>query len=79
MGAVRADLILLNSGLNVSIFVSDSGLKDEVRRHVNEVREALAPLFQNVTVQVSVSPRKIDRFESEEWRPGGQRQVDVRV
>lgn len=79
MGAVRADLILLNSGLNVSIFVSDSGLKDEVRRHVNEVREALAPFFQNVTVQVSVSPRKIDRFESEEWRPGGQRQVDVRV
>jgi hypothetical protein len=79
MGAVRADLILLNAGLNVSIFVSDAGMKDEVRRHVNELREALAPFFQNVAVQVSVSPRKIDRFESEEWRPGGESQVDLRV
>jgi hypothetical protein len=43
------------------------------------VREALAPFFQNVAVQVSVSPRKIDRFETEEWRAGGESQVDVRV
>jgi hypothetical protein len=26
-----------------------------------------------------VSPRKIERFASEDWRPAGETQVDVRV
>jgi hypothetical protein len=79
MGAVRADLTLLNAGLNVSIFVSDSGLRDHVNRHAPEVRDALAPYFDHVAVQVSVSPRKIERFASEDWRPAGETQVDVRA
>ena len=79
MGAVRADLTLLNAGLNVSIFVSDSGLREHVNRHAPEVNDALAPFFEHVAVQVSVSPRKIERFASEDWRPAGETQVDVRV
>ena len=79
MGAVRADLTLLSAGLNLSIFVSDAGLRDLVNRHAPEVRDALAPFFEHVTVQVSVSPRKIDRFASEDWLPAGKTQVDVRV
>ena len=79
MGAVRADLTLLNAGLNVSIFVSDSGLREHVNRHAPEVHDALAPFFEHVAVQVSVSPRKIERFASEDWRPAGETQVDVRV
>ena len=79
MGAVRADLTLLSAGLNLSIFVSDAGLRDLVNRHAPEVRDALAPFFEHVTVQVSVSPRKIDRFASEDWLPAGETQVDVRV
>lgn len=79
MGAVRADLILLSAGLNLSIFVSTPELRDLVNRHAPEVREALAPFFEHVAVQVSVSPRKIDRFASEDWRPAGETQVDVRV
>jgi len=79
IGAVRADLTLLNAVLNVSIFVSDSGLRDLVDRHTLEVRDALAPFFEHVAVQVSVSRRKIERFVSEDWRPAGETEVDVRV
>jgi hypothetical protein len=79
MGAVRADLTLLNASLTISIFVSDSGLRDLVSRHTPEVHEALAPFFEHVAVQVSVSSRKIARFASEDWLPAGETQVDVRV
>ena len=79
IGAVRADLTLLEAGLNVSIFVSKPELRDLVNRHASEVRDALAPFFDHVAFQVSVSSRKIDRFSSEDWRPAGQSQVDVRV
>lgn len=79
IGAVRADLTLLKAGLNVSIFVSKPELRDLVNRHASEVRDALAPFFDHVAFQVSVSSRKIDRFSSEDWRPAGQSQVDVRV
>jgi len=79
IGAVRADLTLLEAGLNVSIFVSKPEMRDLVNRHASEVRDALAPFFDHVAFQVSVSSRKIDRFASEDWRPAGQSQVDVRV
>jgi hypothetical protein len=79
MGTVRADLTLLSASLNISIFVSDSGLRDLVGRHAAEVCETLAPFFKQVAVQVSVSSRKIARFASEDWLPAGGTRVDVRV
>lgn len=79
MGTVRADLTLLSGSLKISIFVSDSGRRDLVARHASEVREALAPFFEQVAVQVSVSPRKIARFASEDWLPAGETRVNVRV
>ncbi len=79
MGAVRADLTLKKNRLNVAVFVSSSGMKDLVNRHAPEMHETLAPFFEQVTVQVSVSSRKIAGFVSEDWRPTGETQVDVRV
>jgi hypothetical protein len=79
MGAVRADLTLLGASLNISLFVSNSGLRDLVSRHAPDVREALAPFFEHVALQVSVSSRKIARFASEDWLPAGESLVDVRV
>ena len=79
MGAVRADLTLLSASLNISIFVSNSGLRDLVSRHAPDVREALAPFFQHVALQVLVSSRKIARFASEDWLPAGESLVDVRI
>jgi hypothetical protein len=79
MGAVRADLALLGSGLTVAVFVSNAGLRDLVNRHACEVRDALAPFFKNVIFKVSVSARKINRFVTEDWRPANETQVDVRI
>jgi hypothetical protein len=79
MGAVRTDLALLDARLDISVFVSSAALRDWVARHACEVRAALAPFFDHVAVQVSVSPRKIARFVSEDWRPGRDTLVDVRV
>lgn len=79
MGAVRADLVLLGSSLNVAVFVSTIGVRDLVNRHASEIREALASIFEHVAFQVSVSSRKIARFMTEDWRTVGESQVDVRV
>jgi hypothetical protein len=79
MGPVRADLTLLGTRLNVTVFVSNTGLRDRVSRHASEVRGALSPLFEHVAFQVAVSARKIARFETEEWRSAGATQVDVRI
>ncbi len=79
MGAVRADLTLQSHRLNVTIFVSDPGMRNLVHRHASEVHEALAPYFEHVTFQVSVSSRKIAGFVSEDWRSAGETQVDVRI
>jgi hypothetical protein len=79
LGAVRADLTLVGRRLNVAVFVSEAGMRDLVNRHAPEVCDALTPLFEQVTFQVSVSSRKLTGFVSEDWRPAGETQVDVRV
>lgn len=77
MGAVRADLNLQSARLRVAVFVGNNGLRDRIQRHAAELREALAPFFEHVAFQVSVSARRIARFASEDWRPAGETQVDV--
>jgi hypothetical protein len=79
LGAVRADLLMLQRSLNVAVFVSDSATRERVERHVSEVQRALALFFETVGVQVSVSGARIARFATEEYRPVGEGQVDVRV
>jgi hypothetical protein len=46
---------------------------------VPEVHGLLAEWFDSVRVQVKTSPRKIDRFLAEDWRPAGESLVDVRA
>ncbi|MFO7708960.1 MAG: hypothetical protein R6V84_12370 [Desulfobacterales bacterium] len=79
LGAVRADLLLLQRSLSVAVFVSDPLAREWVERHLNEVRGALALFFDNVGVQVAVSKARIDRFATEDDRPAGEGRVDVRV
>lgn len=79
MGAVRADLTLAGGRLAVAVFVSRADLRERVDRHASELCDALAPFFEQVAFQVSVSNRKIARFASEELRPGNETRVDVRV
>ena len=79
VGPVRADLFLLGRSLNISIFVSSAELQNVFARHAPDMRAALAEWFDPVGVQVKVSPRTIERFVSEDWRPAGESLVDVRI
>ncbi|MCU0558866.1 MAG: hypothetical protein MUD16_01555 [Desulfobacterales bacterium] len=79
IGPVRADLLLLQRSLTVGVYVSDASARDWVEQHVGELRGALAPFFENVGVQVSVSQARIERFAAEEYRAAGEGQVDVRI
>lgn len=79
MGTVRCDLTLRSARLSVAVFVANTGLRDMVQRHASEVCEALAPFFDHVAFQVSVSDRKIASFVLEDRRSTGETQVDVIV
>jgi hypothetical protein len=77
VGSIRADLFLLGQSLSISIFVSSAELQNVFARHASEVRDALAEWFDAVSVQVKTSPRTIERFIAEDWRPVGESLVDV--
>lgn len=79
LGAVRADLLLIERRLSVAVFVSDPGTKDAIDRHGAALREALAGLFEEVAFRVSVSRERIARFALEQGHPGGEGKVDLRV
>jgi hypothetical protein len=79
MGTVRCDLTLQSARLSIAVFVANTGLRDMVQRHAPEVCEALAPFFDHVAFQVSVSERKIASFVKEDRRSSGGTQVDVIV
>jgi hypothetical protein len=79
MGTVRCDLTLRSARLRVAVFVANTGLRDMVQRHASEVGEALAPFFDHVAFQVSVSDRNIASFVEEDRRWTGETQVDVIV
>jgi hypothetical protein len=79
IGSVRSDFFLLGRSLSISIFVASDELQNVFAGYVPEVHGLLAEWFDSVRVQVKTSPRKIDRFLAEDWRPAGESLVDVRA
>jgi hypothetical protein len=79
LGSVRSDLYLLGQSLSIFIFVASDELQNVFTQYASELRDALAAGFDSVRVQVKTSPRKIERFLTEDWRPAGESLVDVRV
>jgi hypothetical protein len=79
LGAVRADLVLLDRRLDVAVFVTDPDIREFIARHSTAVTEALAGFFDAVGFHVSVAEERISRFALEEPRPGGEGRVDLRI
>ena len=79
LGEVRADLLLVQRRLNLSVFVADPLAREWIERQVHDLQRALGMFFESVGVQVSVSEARIARFATEELRPVGEGQVDLRI
>ena len=66
LGAVRADLALFAEQLHLHFFVGSDTVKTEFLKEMHGLETALAPRFQSLRIDISVSREKISRFNQED-------------
>ena len=79
LGDLRTDFNLLDKDLTVTFFIKDQPVKDVFQQHVWELQELLAPLFDQFSMRVLVSEKKIKNFDREYTQTSGDRRVDLRI
>jgi len=79
LGDLRTDFNLLDKDLTVTFFVKDQPVKAVFQQHVWELQELLAPLFDQFSMRVLVSEKKIKDFDREYTQTSGDRRVDLRI
>ena len=79
LGPTRIDLFMLERSLSLTFFVTSRTAQETVEAHAGDLKPALETLFDNVSVSVCVSERKIADFEYEDQLPAGGRRLDVRA
>lgn len=67
LGGVRFDFYYLPQVLRLTIFVMDRKAQDEFLKFADELRERLSQYIETVHLDVLVSRKSIDHFESEDW------------
>lgn len=66
IGEIRSDFFNIKKDLTITFYVRDSNVKDFMDDNVEELEQALQPVFENVSVQTVVSREKAAAFEPEE-------------
>lgn len=79
IGQIRTDFFLIEKNLDISFFVSEGNIKKCLDDHLEGLRESLNDNFNNLTVRVVVSEKKIDEFEFEDLIPLSSGLIDVKV
>ena len=79
IGQIRTDLFLVEKNLDISFFVSEDNIKKCFDDHLEGLRESLNDRFNNLSVRVVVSEKKIDEFEFEGLIPLGSGLIDVKA
>ena len=79
LGDLRTDFNLLEKDLALTFFVKDQTAKDVFQQHVWELQELLAQLFDQFSMRVMVSEKKIKDFDREYVQTSGDRRVDLRI
>lgn len=79
IGQIRTDFFLIEKNLDISFFVSEGNIKKCLDDHLEGLRESLNDHFNNLTVRVVVSEKKIDEFEFEDLIPLSSGLIDVKV
>ena len=79
IGQIRTDLFLVEKNLDISFFVSEDSIMKCFDDHLEGLRESLNDRFNNLSVRVVVSEKKIDEFEFEGLIPLGSGLIDVKA
>jgi len=79
LGPTRIDLFMLKRSLSLTFFVTSKTAQETVEASAGDLKPALETLFDNVSVSVCVSEKKIADFEYEDQLPAGGRRLDVRA
>lgn len=78
-GQIRADFFLKDNRLAVDFFVSEFRIKKHLDEHLDDLKEVLGNLFENVSVNVVVSEKEISEFEFEDLVPLSTGLIDLKV
>jgi len=80
---VRIDfyLVTIENNLNVTFFVKNHKIKQEIQSHLAEIEENLKGRFQGLVLDIIVSARKIAQFDSENLDAGitDKKMLDVKA
>lgn len=66
LGDVRTDFHLVRKSLNITFFVKNHDAVEEMESGINDVKNALAGMFEYLVLKVIVSERKISEFDTED-------------
>jgi hypothetical protein len=77
LGAIRADFLLIENDLSVTVYVQTPSLKDLVERSADEIRSSLGQGVDHLNFKVLVSASKIESFGRPQGTRTGNGRVDV--
>jgi len=79
IGQIRTDFMLNGRSLTVDFSVSEFPIKEYVDDHIDGLKSVLGDIFENVSVNVALSERKISEFEFEDLTPLSTGLIDLKV
>lgn len=79
LGPIRSDLVMLQKDLAVTFYVRDAKIKTLVEEQAEAVRIALKGVFENITLAVRVSEKKIKAFDAPVLPTEHEYKVDLRI
>ena len=66
IGDIRADLSLMDRDLRITLFVNDHTIKTYIDDHSDDIKNRLADRFNHLMLEVVLSEKKIEEFETEQ-------------
>ena len=79
LGAVRADLSMVDRTLRIGFSVRDPDVQHVFEEHTPAIEEALAGVFDQVQITTQVSREKIAQFEGEDLMGPPVGRIDVQA
>jgi len=81
IGEIRSDFFQLKEDLSITFYVKSDGVKEYFEENLNEIEEALEPVFESLNLNVIVSEKKIAAFETQESEQDiiSEKAVNVKV
>ncbi len=79
LGTVRADLVPVNKDLNITFFVKNEDTRQLIEANYDELTDALVTTFDHFYINAMVSDKKIERFDTEDFGPTSNRQIDIKA